>query len=227
MSALKKFIVWDWNGTLLNDTDAVFACNNMVLEKIGRGPVSAEAFRDHFIHPTRDFYVAIGLNEEELAKVMIMERDAFHDAYEAMADLAPLHLGATDILQDLRKHNVANLIVSNHITGEITRILKQRNIDHHFDEVIAYISRGKQFRDMTKGEKLHEYIKANGLDGMNALIIGDTMEEIEIARALGMISVAITGGVHAEHRLRSKAPDHVIHSLHELRPILQERGFIS
>lgn len=227
MSALKKFIVWDWNGTLLNDTDAVMASNNMILEKIGRAPISAELFRDCFIHPTRDFYAAIGLSEEELTKVMVMERDAFHDAYEELALTMPLHLGATEILDALREHNVASLIVSNHITGEIVRILKQRNIDHHFDEVIAYISRGKQFRDMTKGEKLQEYIKANGLNGTNALIVGDTMEEIEIARALGMISVSITGGVHAEHRLRAKSPDHVIHSLHELKPILQERGFIS
>ena len=227
MSAARKFIVWDWNGTLLNDTEAVMACNNLILENIGRGPISEDKFREHFIHPTRNFYAALGLSDEELERVMGMERNAFHDAYEAMAAEMSLHAGASEILQELRAHNVLSLIVSNHITGEIRRLLKQHDIEHHFEQVIAYISRGAQFRDMTKGQKLEQYVEENGLNGANALIVGDTMEEVDIARSLGMISVAITGGVHAEHRLRGKKPDYVIHSLHELRPILRERGFLS
>ncbi|MGB9154348.1 MAG: HAD family hydrolase [Alphaproteobacteria bacterium] len=227
MSAQKKFIVWDWNGTLLNDTDAVVFCVNAILAKVNHAPITAEFFRDIFLHPIDQFYRSVGLNEEELRQILDLERDAFHDYYNPMAQQVALHQGATEILQALKHNNVSSLIVSNHITDEITHLLKQHNIDHHFDEVIAYISRGMQFRDMTKGQKLQDYIKANGLNGSNALIIGDTMEEIEIARELGMTSVAITGGVHAEHRLRAKEPDYVIHSLHELKPILQERGFIS
>jgi len=44
---------------------------------------------------------------------------------------------------------------------------------------------------------------------------------------LGMVSIALTGGVITEQRLRAAKPDHLIHSLHELKPILQERGFAS
>jgi phosphoglycolate phosphatase len=39
-----------------------------------------------------------------------------------------------------------------------------------------------------------------------------------------LISVAITGGIVAEQRLRDAKPDHLIHHLRELKPILQERG---
>jgi phosphoglycolate phosphatase len=92
---------------------------------------------------------------------------------------------------------------------------------------MGYASREIQFLDMTKGERLRRYIEAKNLDASNALIIGDTVEEIEIARELGMGCIAITGGVNSESRLREKSPDHIIHSLQELKPILQERGFMS
>ena len=119
-----------------------------------------------------------------------------------------------------------NLNVSNHITDKITHLLHKHAIHSYFDTVIAYACHTTQFKDMTKGEKLHQHIKTSGLTPSNAISIGDTVEEIEIARTLGMTSVAITGGDYAEDRLRAMKPDHVIHSLHDLNPILQERGFI-
>ena len=59
------------------------------------------------------------------------------------------------------------------------------------------------------------------------MIIGDSVEEIHIAREQGLISVAITGGCVSEKRLRAEKPDYVIHALTELKPIMQERGFAS
>ena len=58
------------------------------------------------------------------------------------------------------------------------------------------------------------------------MIVGDSIEEIHIAHEQDLISVAITGGCVSEERLRAGNPDYLIHSLHELKPILQERGFV-
>jgi len=223
----KKFIAWDWNGTLLDDTDAVLDCVNIVLSKMNKPAIGIELFRNTQIRPLEKFYLAIGLTPEEAPTALENERSIFHDNYEPMADLAPLRAGAVDLLQNLQKQGVANIIVSNHLVDQIARILKLRAIHHHFDEVLAYANRGTQFRDMTKGEKLHQYMGSKGLNPADAIIIGDTLEEIEIARAYGMISIAITGGIHSEQRLCALNPDHIVHSLHELTPILQERGFIS
>ena len=78
---------------------------------------------------------------------------------------------------------------------------------------------------MTKGERLRRHIEAEGLSAANAMIVGDTREEIKIARALGMGSVALTGGVLAEYLLHEAKPDYLVHSLDEMGPILQQRGF--
>jgi len=189
--------------------------------------ISMELFRSTQIRPLEKFYLAIGLTEDEAPQALENERSIFHDSYEPLADLVPLREGAVDILCDAQKSGVTNIVVSNHLTDQIKRIMRLRSIEHHFDEVLAYASRDKQYRDMTKGEKLHRYMQTNALDSADVIIIGDTLEEIEIARTYGMTSVAITGGIHSEQRLRALNPDHVIHTLPELRPILRERGFVS
>jgi phosphoglycolate phosphatase len=227
MNEHQKFVVWDWNGTLLDDTDAVLVCVNKVMAELKQQPITMEKFRDTQIRPLEHFYRAVGLNEEDITRALENERSIFHDNYEPMADTVPLRKGALEILHLLKTSHVANIILSNHISSQIVRLLKNHEIEDYFETVMAYISREKQHRDQTKGEKLRDYMTAKGMNGANALIVGDTLEEIEIARGLGMTSIAITGGVHSERRLRALNPDHVVHSLHEITPILQERGFVS
>ncbi len=227
MSANKKFIVWDWNGTLLDDTDSVLIALNAVLKKSDHAPISMETFQNTSTTNRQKFYRDVGVSEEKIDQLLESERNVFHDNYEPLADHAPLRHGAADILHHLKSNSVSSLILSNHIADQINRLLVKNGIQHHFDEVMAYSDRQNQFRHMTKGDKLRQHIDAKGLNSANAIIVGDTTEEIEIAHSLGMTSVAITGGVHSEKRLSEKNPDHLIHSLPELTRILEQREFVA
>lgn len=62
-----------------------------------------------------------------------------------------------------------------------------------------------------------------GYQPSNAFIIGDSKEEPDIGRALNITSIGITGGCITEKRLRHAKPDHVIHALLEVIPILEKR----
>jgi phosphoglycolate phosphatase len=228
MSAQDKFIVWDWNGTLLDDAKAVLDCYNLILARLGRAGMSIESFREWHDMPFEIIYRRAGLNDEDIGRLKAMaEHNIFHDHYEPLADRLALREGVTEILGRAATGNVHSYILSNHIVDPIRRQLDRLGIERHFREVLAYESRALQFKDMTKGERLRRYIKAQALHPGNAVIIGDTLEEIDIARDLGLISVALTGGVVSEVRLRAAKPDYLIHSLHELAPILQERRFVA
>lgn len=79
-------------------------------------------------------------------------------------------------------------------------------------------------KSTSKGERLHLYMRAYNLNPSSTFIIGDMPVETDIARELGLISVAITGGFVSETRLRAAQPDYLIEDHHKLLPILQERG---
>jgi len=74
-------IVWDWNGTLLDDTEACIDALNEMLAKRGLEPITLDFYRRHFAFPVRSFYERIGVklaNEDwdRLAR-------EYHDAYHA------------------------------------------------------------------------------------------------------------------------------------------------
>jgi len=228
MSASAKYIVWDWNGTLLDDTDAVVSAYNFILASVGHGPITVASYQDWHEMPFENILRRAGLSESELEKVIAAEwNHMFHDHYEPLADHTPMRDGALEILGSAHAHNVHSYILSNHLETPIRRQLDRLNLEHFFKEVLAYANRETQFKHMTKGERLKRYVAENSLGGGNSVIVGDTIEEIEIARDQALLSVAITGGCVSESRLRAAKPDHLIHSLHELKPILQEGGFVS
>lgn len=227
MSGHAKHIVFDWNSTLLDDFHIIHECMNLIVQKAGRPAVSEDHFRAAYEVPFERLYMNLGFTESEADHMMDLERSAFHDYYEPRAENAPLREGAAEVLQEAHDHHLQTYILSNHLVEPIRTQLRRLSIEHFFTEVLAYATRETQFRDMTKGERLRRYMADKKITGQNAMIIGDSIEEIEIARAGGLISIAITGGGASEARLRSEKPDYVIHSLRELKPIMQERGFVS
>ena len=227
MNAPTKNIVFDWNGTLFDDFDALHGCTNKMLADEGLAPVEVEHFRQHYNVPFERFYHGMGFAPAQVERLMALETSTFHDHYEPCAAQSPLRAGAKEILSLAHQNGVQSLILSNHLVDPIRVQLKRLSIEQYFMEVLAYANRATQFRDMTKGERLRHFMADHSMTENTTLIIGDSVEEIEIAREQGLISVAITGGCVSEQRLRGAHPDYVIHSLHDLKLILHERGFMS
>jgi phosphoglycolate phosphatase len=227
MAASTKMIVFDWNSTLFNDIDALVDCLNIILESHGREPVDLARYQTHYEVPFDKLYRNHGFSEADIGTILAASQGVFHDHYEPRAATAGLREGAAEVLRYAHMHNIKSYILSNHLVEPIRNQLRRLEIDTLFSEVLAYADRATQFRDMTKGQKLQRYISDNDLTACDKMIVGDSVEEIEIGRAQGMISVAITGGCVSEARLRSAKPDYLIHALPELTGIMQERGFAS
>ncbi|MDP9126954.1 MAG: HAD family hydrolase [Pseudomonadota bacterium] len=227
MPAATKNLVFDWNGTLFDDIHALHASTNRLLELEGHQPVTLDTFRDNYTVPLEDLYRKMGFDQTQVARLMSLENSSFHDSYEAMAETTQLREGARDILIHVRDHKVQSVILSNHIVDPICAQLRRLEIDHLFFEVLAYADRATQFRDMTKGERLRRFMVKHDLSPEHTIIVGDSVEEIHIGREQGFVSVAITGGCASEERLRAENPNYLIHSLHELKPILLAEGFAS
>ena len=218
-------VVFDWNGTLLDDLHAVHESVNRILETGGHPRISLDYFCDHYENTPLALYGGFGFSPAAIETMLELEQNSFHDHYEPLAEIAILREGALDILDYNKAHNINSIILSNHIVGPIRQQLQRLDIEPFFSAILAYSDRVTQFRDMTKSERLHQYMDQHDIARDCTLIIGDSVEEIDVARAQGLISVAITGGCASETKLRSAKPDYVIHALPELATIIEERGF--
>jgi phosphoglycolate phosphatase len=222
MNAAVKHIVFDWNGTLLDDANIVFESIRDILQEQGGHALNRDLFFSAYHIPFETSLRRMGVPDDLADEVM----KHFHDEYEKRAASAPLREGALEVLEMARSNNIRSIILSNHIEPAIHTQLARHEIAYHFGDVLAFASRATQFRDMTKGERLRRYFAQHGYTAKNAVIIGDSAEEPAIAHDQGMVGVAITGGCFVEKDLRAANPHHVIHSLKELPAILRERGML-
>src|SRR5882672_11459685 len=118
MSAAKH-IVFDWNCTLFDDIHALHESTNQLLGMEGHPPVTIDDFRTCYHIPFDKFYRNLGLNEEQIRRLMELENGTFHDHYEPLAANAALREGAAEILNHAHTSGLRTYILSNHIVEPI------------------------------------------------------------------------------------------------------------
>ena len=159
----------------------------------------------------RDYYFK---HQKEIGKL-------FHDAYEARVTKVRTRTGVRLLLTWLEKNNIDCIIFSNHTLWGIEAQLKRLGIKRYFKTVLARTDIVGPVEQRGKGAKLEKYIEDNGYGKSAVLVVGDTIEEIEISKTLGLQSVAITGGYCSTTRLKAVNPDFIIHNLTGLETIIQ------
>ena len=89
-------------------------------------------------------------------------------------------------------------------------------IKKYFSTLLANPKRDFAIRKRTKRKRLERYAKEKGISFAEILVVGDALEEIEIAKEIGTLSVAITDGHCSTKRLKAAKPDYLISDLGNL-----------
>jgi len=222
-----KLVVFDWNGTLLADTRASVESVNQVLKKLGRAePLSAKKYRATMTLPILDFYANYGFGRDYLKKSSVLIQETFHGHYERRAAKARTRKGARKTLSWLKANGIGSIILSNHLASAISLRLENFRLAHLFSEVLANPDIHSIWKEKNKMRKLQDYLAAKGFAPGEVMLVGDSTEEIEIAKHLGMKSVAITDGFYSPRRLKSSSPDFIIGNLSDLIGVVKKSNGI-
>lgn len=219
---MARLVVFDWNGTLLADTGACLDADNHVLRHFGGKPVSLKEFRATFTIPAISFYAAHGCDRERLGRESKELGEVFHGFYERRATRVRSRRGAKHLLEWLRKNGAQSVILSNHTVNGIESQLRRLGLKELVGAVLANTELDTSMKARNKAERLEDYIRSGGFEKRDVMIVGDTTEEIELGRKIGIKTVAITGGYYSTARLRKAKPDYLINSLDELTKIVHK-----
>jgi len=216
-----KLLVFDFNGVLIADTQACMETDNHVIKTFGGKPVGLKVYRDTIIIPAVDFYSLHGCNREELLKNSKKLGRVFHTFYEKRAAKIRGRKHAKKILKWLYKNNIDSVILSNHTVVGIDYQLKRLEMKKYIKKLLANTVLDSTLKTRNKQEKLIDYIKSNKFKKSEIVIIGDSPEEIEIGKNVGIKTIAITGGYYSASRLKESKPDFLINNLKELIGIIK------
>lgn len=192
------YVIWDWNGTLLDDTSAALNALNVILTRRNLRPLSLAEYRETFAFPTVKFYESLGI---ELNDDISRE---FHEAYYSFP--AKLNSEACAAVNYLAEKGIGQSILSalrqDHLEKDV-RCYFGGSIC--FDHIVGSdnLDGGTKFE---RGEYLLKTLKDEGLSPEDIVMIGDAIHDKEVADALGVKCLLVSVGGHSHHRLSAHAP---------------------
>lgn len=186
-----RHIVWDWNGTLLDDNAAVLAAVNRVCGAFDRRPVTLEQWRGMFRRPIRHSYQDLlgrDLDEDEWA---LLDRQ-YHDAYRELLHTCGLAGDGMAALDAWRRAGRSQSLLSMWFHDELLPLVTEFGLDGYFTRVDGLRQRTG---GGSKAEHLIDHLTATGVDPGEVALIGDVTDDAKAAREAGAHCVLVSTGM--------------------------------
>ena len=181
-------IIWDWNGTLLNDTGLAVQTMNQMLERRGLPLLSIDGYKSVFTFPVKDYYQKIGFDfQAEPFEVPALE---FIDFYNSRVNECSLHPETLNVLNYFQSIGVKQYILSAMEQQVLNDCMKHYQIEDFFEHVSGL----DNFYAASKIDNGHRLIAELKLNSTDLVLIGDTVHDFEVATELGCRCILVTDG---------------------------------
>ncbi|MBY0385164.1 HAD hydrolase-like protein [bacterium] len=195
-----EHVIWDWNGTLLQDLDHAVNTVNHLLNKRNLPLLTANSYKEKFHFPIRSYYNLLGFD---------LNKESFESLCEEFVDLfmrgvfdCPLVPGAREILQTVKKMGKMQSILSASDQTSLDRMIQHFAIGDSLDNVFGIADKfaaSKVYRGL-------ELIKLSGIATQKTVLVGDTDHDLEVAQALGVQAILVSHGHQDAEKLRKLHP---------------------
>lgn len=190
-------IIWDWNGTLLNDLDFCISTINTLLKKSNLKLVTRNSYKALFSFPVKDYYELIGFDfSKDDFKIRANE---FIDLYNSGVKNCNLHSSVIEVLSYFKEKGIRQFVLSAMQHDMLEQTLKHQGIFDYFEGVAGL----NNHYAVSKIERGNQLISEFGINQEKATIIGDTNHDFEVAQKLGIDCILIADGHQSEERLKS------------------------
>lgn len=192
-------MVWDWNGTLLNDNHAVLAAVNEVCAGFGRPELSWGDWQAAYARPMQVSYEQIlqrTLDDEEWARVDKL----YHERYDALLHTCELADGTLDVLRQCIESGRTQSLLSMWFHGRLTPTVEQYGLTSYFtriDGLPGDVGGG------SKADSLIRHLEAQQLDPATVVLIGDVVDDGQAAQAAGTQCILVSTGAMTRSALEA------------------------
>lgn len=207
-----EIVIFDWDGTLYDSADRIVQSVFSAADEIGKPRPDAQRIRQ---------VIGLGLDEAikrafDIGDIMqILEyTDVYKRHYHATwAGHSSLFDGAKALLEALNKAGKIVTIATGKSRQGLEVAMEEQAVKHCFDYTIT----GPETVSKPDPAMLHLTLKEFGLSPTQAVMIGDTSFDMEMAANIGMPRLAVNWGVHSEPELQAHKPIAVVSDMKALQ----------
>ena len=204
-----KHILWDWNGTLLDDVWVSVKSINVILNRYKIDQITICQYLEIFTFPVIDYYKKIGFNFkkdpfEKIGTEFILE-------YTKNQFLPDLHTNSFETLSKIKALEVPQSIVSAATQKMLDKMMKHHKLTNYFKYVVGqdnHYAYGKE-------EKVKELIKIENIKPSEVLYIGDTIHDFDVAGNLRIDCLLLSHG-HTSYTRLLKTGAHIFNDMETL-----------
>ncbi len=182
-----KQILWDWNGTLLDDLQYGMDVRNRIFPSFNLPLIESVAeYHAQFTFPIRTYYERAGVTDD----IFVAVAHAWMDEYVRGFGTVPLHADAAEVLEHFAKAGLIQTVLSASKRDLLIDQISQKGIRPYFAELLG-------LGDIYAGSKEEigrAYLQNCGIAGAETVMIGDTLHDADVARAIGVQCVLVARG---------------------------------
>ena len=196
-----KLLVFDWDGTLMDSANRIVACVQAAAEDLSLPVPTEDAAKD---------IIGLGLDEamarlfpesDRGEKGQIVERYRHHYLF-ANQTPTPLFEGARDVVEMLKSEGYLLAVATGKGRPGLNRVLEQSGLGPLFHATrCADEAFSKPHPDM-----MLQILDELGVDAHEALMIGDTEYDMNMAHSAGAKALGVSYGVHEKQRIVDCSP---------------------
>ena len=210
-------ILWDWNGTLIDDAVTSLNCVNDMLTEMNKPLITLEQYYTYVETPIIGFYKHI-LTDEELDFPTISK--SFHSSYCNRINETFLADGAEHTLKILKENGAKQYIITATKEESARNLAFQYGVGEYFNGIFGADNTLAE----SKVERALNFFKENNINPNDTIFIGDTLHDLETANALGVDCILVTYG-HQGKEITEKSGTVTADNLNEvLNIILDDRA---
>lgn len=210
-----KVVIFDWDGTIVDSVEHIADSLQRAAADLGYPSLERQAYRDiiglGLVEALEQLYP--GLSPDEIQAI----RENYA-RYFFSRQTTPEHVfsGMTDLLEDLRRRGLGCSVATGKSRRGMDHALRGSGLESYFD-----ITRcADETRSKPDPAMLHEIVEFYRIQPEEAVMIGDTRYDLEMARRIGMPAIGVEWGVHGRDVLSAYDPHAIVGSIADLRQVL-------
>ena len=213
MKSSRFSIIWDWNGTIVDDAPVFIKIMNSFLVKRNLPLITLEDYRHSFVFPVKKYYKNLGFDfSKESFDSLSVE---FIEKYKRAMFSPPLVKNIKPLLSELNKNEITQVIVSAQENSLLAQAVHFYNLNDYF-----CCARGiNNYRATSKINIAKKVFQESLSFSHKTILIGDTEHDAEVARALNIDCCLVSYGHCTKEKLQ-KTSFPVVESVADLRETL-------
>jgi phosphoglycolate phosphatase len=217
MKPRHELIIFDWDGTLMDSIAKIVRCFTAAVDDVGLPHPGEDATR-HVIGLGLAEAVATLLPQADAgARTQVVERYREHFLHIDQTHM-PLFPGVREGLESLVAQGYLLAVATGKARRGLERVLRDTGTAHLF---VATRCADEAF-SKPHPRMLEDILDQTGFNAEQALMVGDTTYDMQMARHAGMDGLAVTYGVHGRELLAEHGPLACLDSFSEVYAWLQQ-----